>query len=126
MGEFRSEGRRFGARSGGFNRGRSRNFGRDRSSGRERGPREMHSATCDKCGKQCEVPFKPTEGKPIFCDECFKKNDSRGSRENRPSGDLTQINAKLDKIIKILSELEVDTDDDADEEEPEEVEEESK
>jgi CxxC-x17-CxxC domain-containing protein len=37
------------------------------------GPREMHKAKCSECGQDCEVPFKPTEGKPIFCRECYKK-----------------------------------------------------
>ena len=36
-------------------------------------PREMHKAVCSKCGKACEVPFKPTEGKPVFCKECYSK-----------------------------------------------------
>lgn len=37
------------------------------------GPREMHKATCDECKQECEVPFKPTQGKPVFCRDCFKK-----------------------------------------------------
>jgi CxxC-x17-CxxC domain-containing protein len=45
-------------------------FGGSRSFG---GPREMHKATCTKCGKECEVPFKPTEGKEVLCKECFAK-----------------------------------------------------
>lgn len=47
---------------GGFGRG-----------GFDRGPREMHKAVCTKCGQECEVPFKPTEGKPVYCRECFMK-----------------------------------------------------
>ena len=35
------------------------------------GPREMHKAVCSKCKKECEVPFKPAEGKPVYCRECF-------------------------------------------------------
>ncbi len=56
MGEFRK---------GGFRK----DFG-DRRFDR---PREMHKATCSECGKECEVPFKPTEGKPVYCQECFRK-----------------------------------------------------
>ena len=37
------------------------------------GQREMHKATCSECGKECEVPFKPTEGKPVYCRECYRK-----------------------------------------------------
>lgn len=52
-----------GFRSGGFKRGARRDFG----------PKEMHKAVCSECKKQCEVPFKPTEGKPVYCKECFAK-----------------------------------------------------
>jgi CxxC-x17-CxxC domain-containing protein len=41
-----------------------------------RGPRpdrEMHKATCSECKKECEVPFKPTPGKDVFCRDCFAK-----------------------------------------------------
>ncbi|MFZ1898429.1 CxxC-x17-CxxC domain-containing protein, partial [Methanoregula sp.] len=27
---------------------------------RDAGPREMTKVTCSDCGKECEVPFKPT------------------------------------------------------------------
>jgi len=36
-----------------------------------RGPREMFDATCSNCGKQTQVPFRPTQGKPVYCNECF-------------------------------------------------------
>jgi len=41
---------------------------------RDMGPREMHKATCSECGQECEVPFKPKEGRPVFCKDCYKKN----------------------------------------------------
>jgi|TARA_Y100000310_G_scaffold339842_1_gene433778 CxxC-x17-CxxC domain-containing protein len=37
------------------------------------GDREMHKATCSECNEECEVPFKPTEGKPVYCKECYRK-----------------------------------------------------
>lgn len=37
------------------------------------GPREMHKAKCAECGNECEVPFKPMEGRPVYCRECFMK-----------------------------------------------------
>lgn len=55
---------RGGGRGGGFRGGG--NFG----------PREMHKAVCSECGKECEVPFKPREGKPVFCKECYQKKKS--------------------------------------------------
>ena len=39
-----------------------------------RGPREMHTITCADCGNEGEVPFRPTQGRPVYCRECFQKN----------------------------------------------------
>lgn len=37
--------------------------------------REMFPATCASCGKQTQVPFKPTNGgRPVYCSDCFSKN----------------------------------------------------
>jgi CxxC-x17-CxxC domain-containing protein len=33
----------------------------------------MHKAVCADCGQECEVPFKPIEGKPVYCKDCFMK-----------------------------------------------------
>ncbi|MBU2522930.1 MAG: hypothetical protein KKE23_01415 [Nanoarchaeota archaeon] len=140
MGEFRSEGRgrsgggfgrsrgEFGGRSGGsrgFGGGRG-GFGRDRDSG----PREMHNVVCTKCGSNCQVPFKPTGNKPVLCSDCFRKEGggssggrsfSRNEGSPGPSSDqLNQINAKLDRIIKVLQELEIDSSEDDESEEVEE------
>ncbi|MBN1792501.1 DNA-directed RNA polymerase [Candidatus Woesearchaeota archaeon] len=41
---------------------------------RSSGPREKHKATCSGCGQECEVPFKPADGRPVYCKECFSKN----------------------------------------------------
>ncbi len=84
-----------------------------RSSGRDSGrfgssDKIMHKAICDKCGKECEVPFRPTGDKPVYCSDCFNKGDRGSDRgSNRGSGQagggqLDIINAKLDKILKAL------------------------
>tara|TARA_Y100000034_G_scaffold87224_1_gene104587 strand:- start:18238 stop:18756 length:519 start_codon:yes stop_codon:yes gene_type:complete len=41
--------------------------------GFSRGPREMHDATCAKCGKACQVPFKPSGDRPVYCRDCYQK-----------------------------------------------------
>ena len=28
--------------------------------------------SCSHCGKETTVPFKPTQGRPVFCRECFR------------------------------------------------------
>jgi len=120
MGNFRGD--RHGSGGGNFGRrdfgGRGRGFGGGRSfGGRDSGPREMFSATCSNCGKGCQVPFRPTNGKPVYCSDCFEKMNggrSEGRRPERsdfrPAGGADQnkaqfdaINAKLDKILNILA-----------------------
>ena len=29
-------------------------------------------AICSQCGKETTVPFRPTQGRPVFCRECFQ------------------------------------------------------
>ncbi|HCP60758.1 MAG TPA: zinc-binding protein [Dehalococcoidia bacterium] len=35
------------------------------------GRREMYPAVCASCGKDCEVPFEPREGRPVYCSDCY-------------------------------------------------------
>jgi len=86
MGDFQRGNNRGGDRGGrpsygGGNRGGNRSNDR----GGDRGPVTMHKAVCDECHKSCEVPFRPSENKPIYCNECFsgkKGNDDRGPRRD--------------------------------------------
>ncbi|HVL87241.1 MAG TPA: CxxC-x17-CxxC domain-containing protein [Candidatus Thermoplasmatota archaeon] len=41
---------------------------------RSSGPREMHPAKCADCGKDTQVPFRPTEGRPVYCQDCYAKH----------------------------------------------------
>lgn len=83
------------------------NFRDRRSSGRSSfGDREMFDAVCDKCGKDCKLPFKPTSGKPIYCSECFEeKNASRndGAQKSQLKDEIKVLNQKLDKILELLT-----------------------
>ena len=88
----------------------SRNFNRDSrrdsrgDSGRYNKNRrdfKMTKVICSSCGIECEVPFKPTSDKPIYCDDCFAKKGKTNSNKI-PNKDLEIINEKLDKIIKAL------------------------
>ena len=119
-------------RSGRDNRGGGRGFGGgrdrggrdDRPSFRSDASREMFKTVCSNCGKDCEVPFKPTSGKPVYCSDCFEKMGGRDSNERRPerpernrsdfsnrpqapivdnSKQLEELNKKLDKIIELLT-----------------------
>ena len=35
-------------------------------------PRVETRTTCSQCGKETTVPFKPTQGRPVLCRECFQ------------------------------------------------------
>jgi len=120
-----------GRRSGGSRFGPERSevkFSRPasgRSSNKDSGF-ELYEVTCDKCGVKCDIPFKPTNNKPVYCRSCFRKEggaESRGGFESKnrfeskpkfnedfktpnesqvSSEDLDKINRKLDKIMKAL------------------------
>lgn len=110
---------RFSKRSSGPPSRGGRSFGNrdrppfERSSFGGKSNFELFHARCEACGNDCEVPFKPTNGKPVYCRECFKKNDGGESRDSRKSfssrpsshssdGSLDEINRKLDKIMRAL------------------------
>ncbi len=134
MGNFNKEnkfsggrgGKKSGGRSFGGDRGGKRGFG----GGRDRDRPDMHNAKCSDCGNNCEVPFRPTGDKPVFCSDCFKNKGSDnprnsrdgGKRDSRPhfagkypskGGDRKEgsdykaqfeiLNTKLDKILRALS-----------------------
>jgi len=95
----------------------------------------LHDAVCDECGKDCQVPFRPSGDKPVYCSDCFEKkggNDSNRSRDRRDSsrrsfggGDSRRspqsnisdrntsqliekieiLNTKLETIINLLSSI---------------------
>jgi CxxC-x17-CxxC domain-containing protein len=36
-------------------------------------PREMFDAVCAKCGVKTQVPFRPREDRPVYCQDCFRE-----------------------------------------------------
>jgi CxxC-x17-CxxC domain-containing protein len=34
---------------------------------------------CSQCGKETTVPFKPTQGRPVYCRECFQQRRTMGA-----------------------------------------------
>lgn len=37
------------------------------------GTRQLYNAVCAACGAETTVPFEPTEGRPVYCRECYAK-----------------------------------------------------
>lgn len=65
----------------------------------------MHRAICSECNKECEVPFRPSGDKPVFCRTCFKNKGNLGPSggvHNKETQQFEILNAKLDKILKAL------------------------
>ncbi len=48
----------------------------------QRRDRVMYEAICADCSKVCEVPFKPSEDRAVYCKECFGRRKSGGNSGN--------------------------------------------
>ena len=70
------------------------------------GDKPMFPAVCDTCNKGCQVPFRPTGEKPVYCRDCFgvkpkmahaeKSQDATASR-------LASLERKIDEILELLN-----------------------
>lgn len=117
-----------GSNSGGFQK---KSWGNDR--GGDRGDRVMYDAVCTECGKDCQVPFRPSGDKPVLCSACFGgKRDEGGDRAprrdfndrgpkrdfDRPRPDFVrpvgnddtkkqfaELNAKLDRLATAIEKM---------------------
>lgn len=93
----------------------------------------MHSAVCNECNTDCQVPFKPNGRKPVLCNNCFRSEEGSAPRRGGDRSDrsersetfdkpyrstprdcgnsdvvkqLKALNSKMDKLIELLSEFE--------------------
>src|ERR1035437_3528040 len=113
---------------GDFNKDRRPGGGRDFKKRDFDRPQTMFKTICSDCGKECEVPFKPNGSKPVFCRDCFQGKrrsegprpefsrrpnfDDRGPQQGPPPPpphreDFAALNAKLDRILNLLTVKEV-------------------
>jgi len=90
-GGFRQGGGNSGAGAGARPRfGDKKSFGSKFSGGRDRTGRperrmELFPAVCFECKRNCEVPFRPTGDKPVYCLDCFNKQPHVPGRNSMPS-----------------------------------------
>ena len=94
--------KRNSAREGDFKKRKS--GGRDFRDRDRRRP-QMYEAICSECGKRCEVPFKPTGDKPVYCSECFESHggnqrQERGGRDRSRFQEKRMFDAVCDKCGK--------------------------
>ena len=94
---------------------------------RRDGP-ELFDAVCSKCGKDCQVPFRPSGQKPVYCRACFggptqvssnrenfrdrgasPANSFEPRMGNKSIADLERqiwaMNNKIDSMLKILESI---------------------
>ena len=46
--------------------------------------RSFTRVICSDCKKECEVPFKPSADRPVYCKECFaKRKEDRGQHKEQ-------------------------------------------
>ena len=76
-------------------------------------PRVLYQTTCADCLKSCEVPFKPSGDRPVYCPECWAirkaghKPKDIASKINVP-GHLKQRGTVSTKDIEAASSPKVD------------------
>ena len=128
MSDFKRSGG-FGGRQsrGNFGGNRGGDFGKRRSEGNFRSggnPSPIKFKTvCAECGEPCEVPFKPSGDRPVYCSNCFKNRenvrpDRAKSYPSNPSnqsnsnvGDqLRKLSEKVDQILEILLSITIEDD----------------
>ena len=49
------------------------------ASGPSMNSRVETQTNCSACGKETTVPFRPTQGRPVFCKECFQQRRFTGA-----------------------------------------------
>lgn len=105
MGKFKkSAGYKGGSHGRGINRtpsdrpryGDKGGFSHSRDAGGRDSRPQMYSAVCSQCNRACEVPFRSTGVRPVFCKDCFngKRESSQSgySRRDAPSRNSPSIN----------------------------------
>ncbi len=78
--------------------------------------KQMFDAVCSECGSDCQVPFRPTQGKDVLCSDCFGNKEkggdlkifdksSKGNNGNRSDYEkqFEALNVKINKILELLS-----------------------
>ena len=56
------------------------------STEQRRDTRPMYKAICADCKKECEVPFRPSGDRPVYCKACFTKRKNNGTFKPRGEG----------------------------------------
>ena len=55
----------------------------------QRPTRQMYAVVCFDCGKDTEIPVKPSGDRPVYCQECFSKR--KAAKLNGPKPQMISI-----------------------------------
>ena len=58
----------------------------------EQNRRPKFAIVCFQCGKDSELPFKPTPGRPVYCPECFAM---------RKAGHVPKVNNEVKPLVEV-------------------------
>jgi CxxC-x17-CxxC domain-containing protein len=61
-------------------------YGGGGGGGYGRAEKTMYPATCSNCGRDTEVPFPPTPGRPVLCRDCFNAAKGTGNGGSHGGG----------------------------------------
>jgi len=70
---------------------------------RDKFGRKVYSIVCDECGKDAEVPFKPKDGRKVYCKNCYrnmKKKRKKSEREAEEEFLTEEKNQEAAEIVK--------------------------
>ncbi len=68
------------------------------------GKTSMYPVTCSSCNKETHVPFKPTSGRPVYCEECHEKIQS-GELKPISISELKHEEHRMQESKEALAEL---------------------
>ncbi len=81
------------ARVGGF---RPQSFGTRNSFPKK----ELFDAECEGCHTRCQVPFRPNGKKPVYCSNCFKKEEGKSTHASSYRSDPPAPSRELQALTK--------------------------
>jgi len=61
---------------------------------------ELYPTVCTSCGRACEVPFRPSADKLVYCSNCFGKKGQDASRDARGNRDGDRAQPHFKKEFK--------------------------
>jgi CxxC-x17-CxxC domain-containing protein len=64
--------------------------------------RTLYKTICADCHKECEVPFKPSGNRPVYCKECFSRRKQSGGlfkgNNNPQPGEIKPVSVAVPPV----------------------------